>query len=83
MLQSLHPQHKKDESSGNKCAKCLCDNKNCDNHPKAVKTEEMRRDEVADNVMDYICMKEGGHFQYGWGYISAQASNILHDDKDQ
>ena len=81
MLQSLHPQDKKDESGGKKCAKCVCDNKTCENHPKKVKTEAMRRDEVADNVMDYICMREGGHFQYGWGFISAQASKLQRSNR--
>ena len=33
-------------------------------------------DTVANNVVDYIMMPEGGHFRYGMGYMFSQVCNI-------
>ena len=46
---------------------------------KEDKNEDKKKNpvaEVADNVLEYIHMKEGGHFQYGMGFLASQVKDI-------
>ena len=47
---------------------------------KLLEMEEGKKKEVerncVDNVMNYINMKKGGHWQYGVSYLIAQVSSI-------
>ena len=76
LLKALNPKDKKDKNKKKKkCEKCVCVNDKCANHPKKEKTKDTHA-EVSDNVLDYICMQEAGHFRYGWGFISVQVNEL-------
>ena len=34
--------------------------------------------EVVNNILEYIHMKDGGHFRYGMGFLASQVKDALH-----
>ena len=48
---------------------------------KEEKNEDKKKiaeEEVADNVIQYIHMKEGGHLQYGLTFLVSQVKGLLY-----
>ena len=47
----------------------------------AMSSQEKVRN-LANNVANYINMKEAGHLSYGLGYVTAQVNNIFINDQN-
>ena len=46
---------------------------------KEEKSEDKKKnpeEDVADNIIEYIHMKEGGHLQYGLGFLASQVKDV-------